>query len=339
MLLLPLFTAATIKWNDIHLMLVKGDKMMQENQRDKLKVVSYDKKQDKIVELEQKIETFADVGGLEEVKKKIRTDFIMPIQSPEVFKAFGKEVGGGLLFYGPPGCGKTFLARAVAGEINARFLHLEMQSILSKWSGEAEQNMHEFFEDARKKTPCVLFIDELDALGGNRQKMISHHDRMLVNQLLIELDGSVSNNEGIYVLGATNTPWYLDPALRRPGRFNSLIFLPPPDVEERKAILTLKTKDKPQQDLQLDLVAKYTEHFSGADLEYLVKDAVDSAIARSFETGEIQPLTNQDLLTAMEKRQPTTLEWFKTAKSYATFSDANNEYQAVLDYIYKYNLK
>ena len=313
--------------------------MMQENQRDKLKVISYDKEQNKIVEIERKRETFADVGGLEEVKKKIRMDFIMPIQSPEIFRAYGKQVGGGLLFYGPPGCGKTFLARAVAGEINASFLHLDLQSILSKWAGEAEQNLHEFFEDARRKQPCVLFIDELDALGGNRQKLMSHHQRTLVNQLLIELDGSYGNNEGIYVIGATNTPWYLDSALRRPGRFNSLIFLPPPDLEERKTILQLKTDGKPQQDLQLDLAAKYTEHFSGADLEYLVKDAIDYAIARSFETGTVQPLTNEDLMKAMEKRQPTTLDWFATAKSYALFSDANHEYQDVLDYIHKNNLK
>ncbi|NMD72072.1 ATP-binding protein [Bacillus sp. DNRA2] len=313
--------------------------MKQDNMRDKLKVISYDKEQNKIIELEQKRETFADVGGLENVKKKIKVDFIMPIQSPEIFKAFGKEVGGGLLFYGPPGCGKTFLAQAVAGEINAQFLHLDLQAILSKWSGEAEQNLHEFFEDARRRTPCVLFIDELDALGGNRQKLSAHHDRMLVNQLLIELDGSVSNNEGIYVIGATNTPWYLDPALRRPGRFNSLIFLPPPDIEERKAILKIKTNEKPQEELQLELVAKFTDHFSGADLEYLVKDAIDSAITRSFETGEIQPLTNQDLLVAMEKRKPTTLEWFATAKSYALFSDVNHEYQDVLDYIHQNNLK
>lgn len=305
----------------------------------KLKVISYNQEQDRMVEVEEKVETFADVGGLDEVKRKINTNFIMPMKSPEVFKAFGKEVGGGLLFYGPPGCGKTFLARAVAGEVNAHFLHLDLQSILSKWSGEAEQNMHEFFEDARQRTPCVLFIDELDALGGNRQKMTAHHDRMLVNQLLIELDGSNSNNEGIYVIGATNTPWYLDPALRRPGRFDSLIFLPPPGLEERKEILTLKTDDKPQQDLQLDVVAKYTEHFSGADLEYLVKDAIDSAITRSFETGDIQPLTNEDLLTAMENRQPTTMEWFQTAKSYARFSDANKDYQDVLNYINTYNLK
>ncbi|KYG29561.1 ATP-binding protein [Alkalihalobacillus trypoxylicola] len=312
--------------------------MNHNEQPSKLKVISFDKEQNKMVELEQKLETFADIGGLEEVKKKVKLDFILPIQSPEVFKAYGKELSGGLLFYGPPGCGKTFLARAIAGEIHAHFLHLDLPSILSKWSGEAEQNLHEFFEDARRKTPCVLFIDELDAVGGNRQAMNSHHERTLVNQLLMELDGTKSNNEGMYVIGATNTPWYLDPALRRPGRFNSLIFLPPPNLDGRKEILSIKTDGKPQEDLQLDLIAKYTEHFSGADLEYVIKDAIDLAIAKAFETGEIQPLTNQDLLTSMKKRQPTTLDWFATAKNYAVFSDANHEYRDVLDYISVHNL-
>lgn len=313
--------------------------MAFDKNRKSLKVISFDEKQQKMIEIEQTVETFADVGGLAEAKKKIQTDFIMPIQSPEFFEAFGKKVGGGLLFYGPPGCGKTYLAKAIAGEINVPFLHLDLQQILSKWSGEAEQNLHEFFEDARRRKPCVLFIDELDALGGNRQKMSSHHDRILVNQLLIELDGSTSDNEGLYVIGATNTPWYLDPALRRPGRFNSLVFLAPPTYEERQEILAIKTKGKPQEALQLELVAKYAEHFSGADIDFLIKDAIDLAITRSFETGKIQPLTNEDLLAAMSKRQPTTLEWFATAKSYATFSDANQEYQDVLDYLVQHNLK
>ncbi|PAF34701.1 AAA family ATPase [Terribacillus saccharophilus] len=312
--------------------------MDREMKPGRTKTIMYDNDKKKMVEIDQRLETFDDVGGLESVKKKIRTDFIMPIQNPEIFEAFGKKAGGSLLFYGPPGCGKTFLARTVAGEINASFIHLDIQAILSKWMGESEQNLHELFEDARRQTPCVLFIDELDALGGNRQK-VSHHSRTLVNQLLVEMDGSMSNNDGVYIIGATNTPWYLDPALRRPGRFDSLIFLPPPDLEERKAILSIKTKGKPAEELQLDLVAKYTEHFSGADLEYLVKDAVDSAITRSFETGTIQPMTNEDLLHALEKRKATTLEWFSTAKSYAKFSDANQEYQDVLDYIYQHNVK
>ena len=253
-----------------------------------------------MVEVEESKITFDDVGGMEDIKKKINMDFIMPIKNPEYFQAFGKKVGGSLLFYGPPGCGKTFLARAVAGEINANFIHLELQAILSMWSGEAEKSLHEVFEEARKTKPCILFIDELDAYGGNRQKMGAHHQRTLVNQLLVEMDGSNSFNEGVYIIGATNTPWYIDPALRRPGRFNSLVFVAPPNNEERLTILELKTKDKPRMELQLEFVSKYAEHFSGADLTYLVEDAINEAIQRSFETGQLQPLSNEDLLKAMK---------------------------------------
>ncbi|CAM4280075.1 ATPase AAA [Bacillus manliponensis] len=310
-----------------------------EKYRDKIKVISFDREKNQMVEAEESKQTFADVGGMEEIKKRINMDFILPIQSPEYFKAFGKQTGGSLLFYGPPGCGKTFLARAVAGEINANFIHLELQAILSMWSGESEKNLHEVFEEARKTKPCILFIDELDAFGGNRQKMGAHHQRTLVNQLLVEMDGSNSFNEGVYIIGATNTPWYIDPALRRPGRFNSLIFVAPPSLEERLTILELKTKDKPQTELQLDIVAKYAEHFSGADLTYLVEDAINQAIHRSFETGQLQPLSNEDILAAMKMRQPTTLDWFSTAKNYATFSDVNKDFDKVLDYMREHGLK
>ncbi|EMY5506263.1 ATP-binding protein [Bacillus wiedmannii] len=310
-----------------------------EKYREKIKVISFDREKNQMVEVEESKITFDDVGGMEDIKKKINMDFIMPIKNPEYFQAFGKKVGGSLLFYGPPGCGKTFLARAVAGEINANFIHLELQAILSMWSGEAEKNLHEVFEEARKTKPCILFIDELDAYGGNRQKMGAHHQRTLVNQLLVEMDGSNSFNEGVYIIGATNTPWYIDPALRRPGRFNSLVFVAPPNNEERLTILELKTKDKPRMELQLDFVSKYAEHFSGADLTYLVEDSINEAIQRSFETGQLQPLSNEDLLKAMKNRQPTTLDWFSTAKNYATFSDVNKDFDKVLEYMEEHQLK
>ncbi len=319
----------------------KGEKRANEVEKyhDKIKVISFDREQNRMVEVEESKTSFADVGGMEDIKKQINMDFIMPIKNPEYFQAFGKKMGGSLLFYGPPGCGKTFLARAVAGEINANFIHLELQTILSMWSGESEKNLHEVFEEARKTKPCILFIDELDAFGGNRQKMGAHHQRTLVNQLLVELDGMNSFNEGVYIIGATNTPWYIDPALRRPGRFNSLVFVAPPSYEERLTILDLKTKDKPRTDLQLDIVAKYAEHFSGADLTFLVEDAINQAIQRSYETGQLQPLSNEDLLEAMKKRQPTTLDWFSTAKNYATFSDVNKDFDKVLDYMEEHRLK
>ncbi|WP_408009850.1 ATP-binding protein [Pseudalkalibacillus sp. A8] len=302
-------------------------------EKQKLKVIQFDKSKNTLVETSQPQETFGDVGGLEAVKKKIRMNFILPLKNPEFFEAYGKEAGGSLLLYGPPGCGKTFLAKAIAGEIDANFLHLELQGILSMYVGESEHNLHDVFEKAREQKPCVLFIDELDALGGSRHNMRQHHERMLVNQLLLELDGLQSHNDQVYLIGATNTPWYLDPALRRPGRFNSLIFIPPPAEQERKEILHLKTKQKPQESLDFHKFAKKTQHFSGADLEQLINDAIEGALNRSMETGELQPMTNGDLSSALKNRKPTTLEWFSTAKNYATFSDVNKDYQHVLEYI------
>ncbi|MHA6481529.1 ATP-binding protein [Paenibacillus sp. strain BS8-2] len=292
-----------------------------------------------LVESEKPQETFEDVAGLDEVKKKIKLNFILPLKQPELFKAYGREAGGSLLLFGPPGCGKTFLARAVAGEIDANFIHIELQAILSMWAGQSENNLHDIFEKAREHKPCVIFIDELDAMGGSRNQMRQHHDRMLVNQLLLELDGIREQNEQIFVIGATNTPWYLDSALRRPGRFNHLIFVPPPEEQERGTILQLKLADKPTDQLDVARIARETKHFSGADLEQIVKDAVEAAMERMLESGNLEPLTQDDLKRAAKSRKATTLEWFATAKNYATFSDVNQDYQIVLDYIKSTGLK
>ncbi|MCU6711780.1 ATP-binding protein [Paenibacillus sp. J5C_2022] len=313
---------------------------LAERRRNKLRVLHFDGKDgNELVETEKPKETLEDVGGLEDVKKKIRMNFIFPLQQPELFAAYGKDAGGSLLLFGPPGCGKTFLARAIAGEIDANFIHIELQAILSMYVGQSESNLHDLFQQARQNKPCVIFIDELDAMGGSRNSMRQHHDRMLVNQLLLELDGLQSLNEGVFVIGATNTPWYLDSALRRPGRFNHLVFVPPPEELEREAILQLKLANKPVDRLQLPKIAKETRHFSGADLEQTVKDAVEQALERSLQSGNIEPITQDDLRTAARKRKATTLEWFATAKNYATFSDMNNDYQHVLDYMKNNGLK
>ncbi|WP_248924070.1 ATP-binding protein [Paenibacillus hamazuiensis] len=312
---------------------------LAERRRKNLKVIQFDKDEHSLVESEKPKETFADVGGMEDVKKKIRMNFILPLKQPEVFAAYGKEAGGSLLLFGPPGCGKTFLARAVAGEIDANFIHIELQAILSMYVGQSEHNLHDIFEKARENKPCVIFIDELDAMGGNRHQMRQHHDRMLVNQLLLELDGLQERNDNVFVIGATNTPWYLDSALRRPGRFNHLVFVPPPEEAERQTILGLKLAGKPAETLNLSKIAAETKFFSGADLEQIVKDAVESAMERTFETGEIQPITQDDLRKAAKSRKATTLDWFATAKNYATFSDVNGDYQIVLDYVKKHGIK
>ncbi|KRE32555.1 ATP-binding protein [Paenibacillus sp. Soil522] len=307
--------------------------------RNKLKLLHFDASGKDLVESEKPHETFADVGGLEDVKKKIRMNFILPLKQPELFAAYGREAGGSLLLYGPPGCGKTFLARAVAGEIDANFMHIELQAILGMYVGQSENNLHDIFEKARENKPCVIFIDELDAMGGSRNQMRQHHDRILVNQLLMELDGLRTFNDQVFVIGATNTPWYLDSALRRPGRFNHMIFVPPPEEKERETILELKLAGKPLSSLDLSKISKETKHFSGADLEQIVKDAVEGALERTLETGEIQPISQDDLKKASKQRKATTLDWFATAKNYATFSDVNQDYQIVLDYMKQSGLK
>ncbi len=312
---------------------------LAEQRRKNLKLIQFSKEDQSLIESEKPRETFDDVGGLEDVKKKIKMNFILPLKQPEIFAAYGKSAGGSLLLFGPPGCGKTFLARAVAGEIEANFMHIELQAILSMYAGQSEHNLHDIFEKARENKPCVIFIDELDAMGGSRHLMRQHHDRMLVNQLLLELDGLQAENDNVFVIGATNTPWYLDSALRRPGRFNHLVFVPPPEEAEREIILGLKISGKPTESLNLSKIAAETRFFSGADLEQVVSDAVETAMERTFETGEIQPITQDDVKKAAKSRKATTLDWFSTAKNYATFSDVNKDYQIVMDYIKKHGIK
>ncbi len=167
-------------------------------------------------EVEKPKLTFADVGGMEDIKEEIRMKIILPMQQPELYKAYGKKVGGGILLYGPPGCGKTFLARATAGHVNINFVAVGINDVLEMWIGQSEKNLHALFEHARANRPCVLFFDEVDALGANRADLLKSGGRQLINQFLSELDGVQSSNEGVLILAATNAPWHLDAAFRRP---------------------------------------------------------------------------------------------------------------------------
>ncbi len=276
---------------------------------------------------------FSDVGGMEAVKKEIELKIIKPLLHPELYKAYGKKIGGGILLYGPPGCGKTFIAKATAGQVKAKFISVSLNDILDMWIGNSEKNLHEIFELARQNTPCVLFIDEIDALGASRSDMKQSSGRHLINQFLQELDGIDNTNEGVLIIGATNTPWNLDPAFRRPGRFDRIVFVPPPDVTTRESILRLKLNNKPTGTIDLQSIAKKVEHYSGADIDAIIDIAIEQKLEASFGDGIPKPLETGDLLTALKKHKPSTQEWFSTAKNFALFANDSGLYDDVLTYM------
>ena len=284
-------------------------------------------------EPERPTTTFADVGGMDQVKEEVRMKIILPLQQPDLFKAYGKKIGGGILMYGPPGCGKTFLARATAGEVSASFLSVGISDVLDMWIGQSEKNLHSIFEQARSHRPCVLFFDEVDALGANRTDMLKSGGRQIINQFLAELDGVTSSNEGVLVLAATNAPWHLDPAFRRPGRFDRILFVPPPDQGARASILRLLLKGKPVGEIDFDALAKKTDGFSGADLKAVIDVAVEAKLREAMRAGALQPLAGRDLLEAIKNHKPTVRDWFQTARNHALYANQSGLYDEILAYM------
>lgn len=276
---------------------------------------------------------FTDVGGMEQVKEEIGIKILHPIQHPELYAAYGKQVGGGILMYGPPGCGKTYLARATAGEIGAGFISVGISDVLEMWTGSSERNLSALFEHARANAPCVLFFDEVDALGGRRSDMQSGAGRHVINQFLSEMDGVDKSNEGVLILAATNAPWHVDPAFRRPGRFDRVLFVPPPDGPGLAEILRIQLKGKPQSSIDFKKIAGKLKGFSGADVKAVVDQTIELKLRDAMKTGVPQPIETRDLMGAAKSLRPTTREWFSSAKNYALYSNQGGIYDDVLRYL------
>jgi transitional endoplasmic reticulum ATPase len=300
-------------------------------QEDELDISLFDDELD--IFMEKPNIKFSDVGGMQHVKDEISIKIIQPLLNPDLFKAFGKKSGGGIMLYGPPGCGKTFIAKATAGEIDAKFICIGLHDILDMWIGNSEKNLHEIFLTARNHQPCVLFFDEVDAIGASRNDVKQSAMRHVINQFLAELDGVDADNEGLLILAATNAPWNVDAAFRRPGRFDRIIFVAPPDEAARVQIITHLLKEKPVDTIDIKKIAAATNEYSGADLNAIIDIAVEEKLRASMLAGKIIPIETKDILTAIKKHKPTTTEWFASARNYALYANEAGQYDDVVKYL------
>jgi SpoVK/Ycf46/Vps4 family AAA+-type ATPase len=279
-----------------------------------------------------------DVGGMVEVKRRLDAAFLAPLRNPELREYYGKSLRGGLLLYGPPGCGKTFIARALAGELGASFFSIGLSDVLDMWLGESERRLHEAFEEARRAAPCVLFLDEVDALGRKRSQLRQSAGRNVINQLLAELDGVEAANDGLFVLAATNHPWDVDTALRRPGRLDRTVLVLPPDAEARRAILTGALDGRPVAGVDVGKLAARTDGFSGADLVHLCEVAAERALQESIDSGQVRPIGPGDLDGALREVVASTRPWFSVAHGYAIYANEGGQYDDLLAYIRRHKL-
>ena len=282
--------------------------------------------------------TLADVAGMTEVKQRLEAAFLAPMRNPDLRRLYGKSLRGGLLLYGPPGCGKTFIARAVAGELGASFIAVSFADIIDMFVGQSERNIHELFEVARRNAPCVLFLDEVDAIGQKRSQLRHTPMRSAVNQLLLELDDVSGNNEGVFLLAATNHPWDVDSALRRPGRFDRTLLVLPPDAAAREGVFRYHLKDRPVAGIDLTKLARQTDGYSGADIAHICETAAERALMDSVRRGEPRMIATPDLEAAIAEVKPSLGAWFDVARNVALFANEGGTYDDLATYLRKRRL-
>ncbi len=277
-----------------------------------------------------------DIAGLQDLKKQIYRKIVKPLEKPSLYEKFKRRTGGGLLMYGPPGCGKTLIAKAVAYECKAHFIEIRASEILDKYVGIAEKRIENVFAKARATRPSVLFFDEVEALAHRRNYSGSGTQGTLVSTMLFEMDGASQDNDGLLLLGATNVPWSIDPAFKRPGRFDRTLFVPPPDKVARKYLLQRSLAERPTaEDLNIKDLVEKTGGFSGADLEALIEAAVDLAIDCSSDE-HIEPVTNGHFVEALREIQPSIGEWLGLARGFVEYGNQNGQYDDLKKFLRKF---
>jgi transitional endoplasmic reticulum ATPase len=255
---------------------------------------------------------FTDIGGLDSVKEELKKAIIYPFTHKKLYEYYNQKPGGGVLLYGPPGCGKTMIAKAAACECGADFINVETSTIMSKWVGESEKSIKNIFDMARGCERAIIFFDEFDAVGGRRSE-IEDYAKRIVNELLQQMDG-MTKNDNILVLAATNEPWAIDPALRRPGRLKKLIFIPPPDLDARKAIFEIYLKKLPvEADIDAKYLAGVTQGFSGADISAVCSDASEIPLQEALLGKEQRKLVRKDFEQVMSGRRSSIIPWIRMA--------------------------
>jgi len=289
------------------------------------------------VPIERETINFSDVAGLEDVKKEIREEIIYPIIRPDLAKQYGRKGGGGILLYGPPGCGKTYIAKATIGECGASFFNINISDLGKKGFEEGARALHEIFEEASKNPPSVIFFDEIDALGGMRGSKDEHAGKMLINQLLTEMDGVESMKENILFMAATNAPWAIDPALRRAERFTKQLFIPPPDAKAREELFKLHTKKEPiEKGIEFEKLADITDGYSSADIKAICDTAAKIPWEEAIDSGQQRKITMQDFLKAVGKQKSSLIPWYKAAYKMVEESGEADLYKEYTRYILKY---
>lgn len=290
---------------------------------------------DPLDQLDDAAVAFSDVAGLDDVKHEIRRRIVLPYLKPSLFERYRQKPGGSLLLYGPPGCGKTLIARAAAGECDARFLSVSPDEILDKYTGDAEKRLRVFFDEARSEPPAILFFDDFDLLAFQRDRTKSDAALALTSALASELDGAMRDNSGILVIAATNAPWLIDAALFRAGRFQNTMFVPAPALEARRQILQSAIAGVPGADkVAVERIARKSAGYSGADLHALADWVNNATLSKALAGGPDVPVTTALFEDALKNFGPSAQSWMREAKAKLKMLQQNDSFVRLFSAVY-----